>query len=87
MSVPETEQAHATTEATPSTAATPAMPLAPMASITSAESTSAESVSPESGWFELPTSPARYPPTAERKNPETLMITAARIAASQLWVK
>ena len=57
-----------------------------MASITSAESTSAESVSPESGWFELPTSPTRYPPTAESRKPATVMIAAAIMAASQLPV-
>ncbi len=57
ISDPETLHAHATTAATPSTAATPGAPVTPMAVNSSADSTNADSVSPDSGWFEHPTNP------------------------------
>src|ERR1700733_8471455 len=82
---PETEQATQTTAATPSTAATPESPVTPMVSMTSAAMISAASVNPESGWLELPTNPTKYPPTAESRNPVTVMMTAATMAETIPW--
>ena len=87
ISEPETEHATQTTAATPSTAATPARPVTPMVTISSAEISSADRVSPDSGWFELPTMPTRYPPTAESTNPVTDITSAATIAGIHPPVK
>ncbi len=87
MSEPEVQQAQHTTLATPSTAATPAAPFAPSASITRAARISAESVRPDTGWLDPPTSPTRYPPTADSTNPATVMMTAAASAEAALPVK
>ena len=57
--LPETQIAQQTTAATPSTAPTPARPVTPKATISRAARMRAESVRPETGWFDPPTRPTR----------------------------
>ena len=52
-----------------------------MATIISAATISVESVSPEIGLFDEPMMPTRLPDTAAKKNPRTIMTTAAATAA------
>src|SRR5208283_58422 len=79
-SSPATADETQTTAATPSTAATPEPPETPSATIKSAAISSVESVNPEIGLFDEPMNPTRLPETVAKKNPTTIMTTAARIA-------
>ena len=74
---PATADETQTTAATPSTAATPPVPETPRATINSAAITSVHSVSPETGLFDEPISPTRFPETAAKKNPTIIMTPAA----------
>ncbi len=87
MRLPETQQAQQTTAATPSTAPTPASPVTPKPTISRAATISVERARPETGWFEPPTRPTRYPPTAENRKPVTIITTAATAAPTTLWLK
>ena len=77
---PATAEETQTTAATPSTAATPPVPETPRATISSAATTSVQSVSPETGLFDEPIMPTRLPETAAKKNPSTIMTPAATSA-------
>ena len=57
--LPETQIAQQTTAETPRTAPTPCRPVTPNATMSSAARISAESVRPETGWFDPPTRPTR----------------------------
>src|SRR4029077_20589514 len=77
---PATAEDTQTTAATPSTAATPLMPDTPIATINSAAMISVQSVSPDTGLLEEPIIPTKFPDTAAKKKPTTIMTIAAVIA-------
>ena len=77
---PATAEETQTTAATPRTAAIPALPRKPSAIISSAATTRVQSVKPETGLFDEPIMPTRFPETAAKKNPSTIMTTAATMA-------
>src|SRR4051812_5314375 len=79
-SSPATADETQTTAATPRTAATPEVPETPRATIRSAAISNVESVNPEIGLLEEPMKPTRLPDTVAKKNPTTIITTAARIA-------
>ena len=77
---PATAEDTQTTAATPSTAATPLIPDTPMATISKAAIINVQRVSPETGLLEEPIIPTRFPETAAKKKPTTIMTTAAVMA-------
>ncbi len=78
---PATAEETQTTAATPSTAATPPVPETPSATISSAAITRVQSVSPETGLFDEPIMPTRFPETAAKKKPSTIITSAATTEA------
>src|SRR5215467_15052467 len=74
---PATADDTQTTAATPSTAATPPVPETPSATISSAAITSVHNVKPDTGLFDEPIIPTRFPETAAKKKPSTTITTAA----------
>src|SRR5438105_6428949 len=81
---PATADETQTTAATPSTAATPPTPDTPNATINKAATTSVHKVKPETGLFDDPIMPTRFPDTAAKKNPRTTMTAAATIAPAAI---
>jgi hypothetical protein len=53
------------------------MPETPIVTISSAAITSVERVRPETGLFDEPINPTRFPETAAKKNPSTIITSAA----------
>src|SRR5215471_8472694 len=82
---PATADETQTTAATPNTAATPPVPETPSATIKSAATTSVQSVSPDTGLFEEPIIPHRFPETAAKKNPSTNITNAATTAPAKTF--
>jgi len=79
---PATAAATQTTAATPRTAATPGSPFIPKATIRIAATTKVDSVNPLIGLLLEPIIPTRYPDTAAKKNPATIITTVATSAAN-----
>jgi hypothetical protein len=76
-SSPATAEETQTTAATPRTARTPLAPETPRDTIRTAAMMRVESVRPETGLFDEPMIPTRYPETVAKKNPTKSMTTAA----------
>ena len=84
---PATAEETQTTAATPSTAATPDMPDTPMETISSAATIRVDSVRPDTGLLDEPIMPTRLPDTAAKKNPRTIITTAATMAPESMPAK
>ncbi len=84
---PATAEETQTTAATASTAEMPLVPRSPMATISRAAMTSVHRVRPETGLFDDPIMPTRFPLTAAKKNPRMIMTSAATTAALIALVK
>src|SRR5579872_6414230 len=82
ISSPATDEETHTTAATPSTTATPPGPETPNATISSAAIISVDSVNPETGLFDDPITPHRFPETVAKKNPTTSITSAATTEAA-----
>src|SRR5262249_32111212 len=78
---PATAAATHTTAATPSTAITPLAPETLSETMSSAATIRVERVTPETGLFDEPIIPTKYPDTVQKKKPATSITIAAVIPA------
>ena len=82
---PATAEETQTTAAMPSTAVTPPAPETPRATISRAAITSVQSVNPDTGLLEEPIIPTRFPETAAKKKPSTIITSAATTAPAMTF--